>query len=136
MSRIYDALKEAERLRSKNRLAHEDCLGVMELPGRGCSGRREQEIELMIYGHVPSGHPFYRSAKALRWDANGGLVLLCIPVCEGQNLLLFNNQTSQEEICHIVNVRIRDIETHEVAVTFSSPRPEFWQIPDTRGDIH
>lgn len=136
MSRIYEALREAERVRSINGAADEDGLGVMELPSQECSEQREQEINLMIYGHAPSGPPFYESAKALRWNANGGLVLLGRPVFEGQNLLLFNDHTSQEEICRIVNVRVRDMETHEVDVTFSSPRPEFWEIPDTRGDIN
>jgi hypothetical protein len=135
MSRIYEALREAERIRSNNRVAAEDGLGVMEMPDRRCSERWELEIDLTVYGHVAGEPPFYERARALKGNENGGLILLSVPVCEGQDLLLINNRTSQEQICRIVNVHIRDLETSEASVAFPSPHPEFWEIPDNRSDI-
>ena len=73
----------------------------------------------------------FEQAKAIRGNANGGLFLLAIPVMEGQDLLLINNDTSQEQICNIVSVYIRDIQMSEVSVSFPLPNPDFWKSSGT-----
>jgi len=91
--------------------------------------RKELDIDLTVYGRSACEVPFYESAKAIKGNANGGLFLLSVPVTEGQDLLLINNTTSHEQICSIVSVRIRDIQTSEVSVSFPLPNPGFWKSP-------
>lgn len=127
MSRIYDAIKSARESRSKQGLDASDFLGEMELPERRMTPKKQLEIDLTVYGRSSCEAPFYEQARAIWGNANGGLFLLSIPVAEGQHLLLINNSTSQEQICNIVDVRIQDIQTSEVSVSFPLPNPAFWK---------
>jgi hypothetical protein len=99
----------------------------MELPERRVTPRKELGIDLTVYGRSPSQSAFYEQARAISGNANGGVFLLAIPVVEGQDLLLINNGTSQEQICNIVSVRVQDIQTSEVSVSFPLPNPGFWK---------
>ena len=131
MSRIYDALKNAQERRSKNGLGAGDTLGVMEMPERRSGPRYELDILLTVYGRAANELPFYEQAKKVRGYADGGLFLLVVPVLKGQDLLLINDRASKrEQICRVVNVTERDAQTCEVEVVFPSPNREFWGLPD------
>ena len=130
MSRYYDALRNAEEARLRNSAADRDSLGTMEMPDQRQSRRWELDVPLTVYGRAPSGTPFYQEADAVNGSANGGLIVLRMPVNEGQDLLLINNWTSKEQRCRVVYVRNRDAETNEVGVAFPSSNPEFWEVPD------
>lgn len=127
MSRIYDAIRSARESRSRNGLDASDLLGEMELPERRVTPRKELGIDLTVYGRSACQAAFYEQARAISGNANGGVFLLGVPVVEGQDILLINNDTSQEQICNIVSVRIQDIQTSEVSVSFPLPNPEFWK---------
>jgi len=127
MSRIFDAIKSARESRSKKGLETSDVLGEMELPERRVTPRKELDIDLTVYGRSSCEAAFYEQAKAISGNVNGGVFLLAIPVLEGQDLLLINNGTSQEQICNVVSVRIQDIQTSEVSVSFPLPNPDFWK---------
>jgi hypothetical protein len=131
MSRIFDAIKSARESRSKNGLDNSDILGEMELPERRVTPRKELDIDLTVYGRSSCEDVFYEQARAISGNVNGGVFLLAIPVLEGQDLLLINNGTSQEQICNVVSVRIQDIQTSEVSVSFPLPNPDFWKPSET-----
>ena len=131
MSRIYDAIKSARESRSKNGLDTSDILGEMELPERRVTPRKELDIDLTVYGRSTGEAAFYEQARAISGNVNGGVFLLAIPVVEGQDLLLINNGTSQEQVCNVVGVRIQDIQTSEVSVSFPLPNPDFWKPSGT-----
>jgi hypothetical protein len=131
MSRIYDAIQSARKSRSRNGLDTEDSLGEMTLPERRVTPRKELGINLTVYGRSVGEAAFYEQARALSGNANGGVLLLAIPVMEGQDLLLINNGTSQEQICKIVSVRAEDTQTLEVSVSFPMPNPDFWKPSET-----
>jgi hypothetical protein len=127
MSRIYEAIQNARE--SRMNLAHGrgDALGEMELPERRITPRVELQIDLTVYAR--SGDiAFYEEAKAISGNVNGGVFLVAMPVLEGQDLLLINNGTSLEQICNVIGVRIRDIQTSEVSVSFPVPNPDFWKL--------
>jgi hypothetical protein len=100
----------------------------MELPERRVTPRIELGIDLTVYGRSACEDAFYEQAKAVSGNANGGVLLLGIPVTEGQGLLLINNGTSQEQICNIVSVQAQDMQTLEVSVSFPLPNPDFWKL--------
>jgi len=134
MSRIYEALKNAQEQRSKNEISGRDGLGVMDMPERRGGVRRDLDIDLTVYGRRVSELPFLEHAHAVEGNSTGGLFLLAVPVLVGQDLFLINNRTSQEQLCRVVNVRARDPQTNEVSVLFPSPNPEFWEIPAADGE--
>src|SRR5579863_6815636 len=127
MSRIYDAIKNARESRSRGGFDNSDMLGAMELPERRVTPRQGLDIDLTVYGRSAYEDAFYEEAKAISGNANGGVFLLTIPVTEGQDLLLINNGTSQEQVCNVVDVRIRDILISEVSVSFPLPNADFWK---------
>ena len=131
MSRIYEALKNAQNQRSKSGFPERDVLGVIELPERPAEPRVALDVELTVYGRAAGESPFYENAKALSGNSFGGLFLLAVPVIEGQDLFLTNSQTLKEQICRVVSVRVQDAQTSEVSVEFPLPNPEFWQVPDS-----
>ncbi len=126
MSRIYDAIRIANESKAKVGPGRSDSLGEMELPDRRVTPRIDLDIDLTVYGRAAGNDPFYERAKAISGNANGGVFQLSIPVVEGQDLLLINNNTSREQICNVLSVQIRDIQTSEVSVSFPMPNPEFW----------
>jgi hypothetical protein len=127
MSRIFDAIQNARKSRSKDGVDASDSLGEMELPERRETPKKELGIDLTVYGRSEGEAAFYEQAKAISGNASGGVFLLGIPVMEGQNLLLINNGTALEQICNIVSVRTQDIQTLEVSVSFPLPNPNFWK---------
>jgi hypothetical protein len=127
MSRIFDAIRIARESRSKSGLDNKDALGQMELPERRVAPRQDLDIDLTVYGRSDVEGPFYEKARAISGNANGGVFLAAIPVLEGQDLLLINNGASEEQICNVLSVHIRDIQTCEVSVSFPAPNPDFWK---------
>jgi hypothetical protein len=132
MSRIYDAIRTARESRAQSGLNRSDCLGEMELPERRVTTRKELDIDLTVYGRLVLGDTFYAQAKAISGNANGGVFLLSVPVVEGQDLLLINNGMSQEQICNVIGIHIRDMQTSEVSVSFPIPNSDFWKNSATR----
>lgn len=126
MSRIFEAIQSARDSRSKSGTNTSESLGEMELPERRVAPRAGLDLNLTVYGRSSSDAVFYEQAKAISGNANGGVFLLAVPVAEGQDLLLMNCATSEEQICKVINVRIVDMQSSEVSVTFPSPNGTFW----------
>jgi hypothetical protein len=126
MSRIFEAIRIAKESRSKSGVAKSDSLGEMEMRERRVAPRDDLDINLTVYGRGVGDSVFYEQGKAISGNANGGVFLLGIPVTEGQDLLLINDGGSVEQVCSVVSVRIRDMQTSEVSVSFPTPNPKFW----------
>jgi hypothetical protein len=134
MSRIYEALRTVEAERSGVVAPDRGLLGIMERPDQRRFRRWELDVPLTVYGRGAGGSPFYQEAQALNVSAEGALVLIHEPVCEGQELLLINNYSSKEQRCQVVRVCSRDTETYEVGVKFPAPHLEFWNVPEASRD--
>jgi len=127
MSRIYDAIRIARETRAQSGVDFSERLGQMELEERRITPRHELDIDLTVYGRLPGEDTFYTQAKAISGNANGGVFLLSTPVVEGQDLLLINNGISEEQICCVVDVHVRDMQTCEISVSFPIPNSGFWR---------
>jgi PilZ domain len=92
------------------------------------STRREFQAIVRVYGRTLDGNAFYEDARTINVSVHGALLILNAPVSKGQNLLLFNEAAQRQQVCQIVDVRVRDTESAEVAVAFPSPHAEFWQV--------
>lgn len=131
MSKIYDPAKGLRDMEPRVADRASDTSTGMELPDRRIAPRQDLDVELTVYGRSAYGAPFYDRAKAIIGNPNGGLIVIPVPLTEGQDLLLINTGTSREQICTVVGVHIRDIQMSEVSVKFSSPNPAFWTTPAT-----
>jgi hypothetical protein len=130
MSQIYDAVKAVEAERSVRGAPARDSLGVMEMPEQRLFSRSESSVPLTVYGRAADGSPFYREADGVNMSPDGGLIVIRASVCEGEELLLINNRSSQEQLCRVVHVSSRDTDTSEVGVAFPSPNLTFWELSE------
>jgi hypothetical protein len=96
------------------------------------STRRRLETIIRVYGNNLKGNAFYEDARTINVSVHGALLLLNVPVAIGQMLLLFNEAIQRQQVCKVVDVRVRDTESLEVAVAFPTPHAEFWQTVPTR----
>jgi hypothetical protein len=102
MSKIFDALKHAQMVRSGKVHSNPPGEGAVEVPDRRRSRRWSYDVRVYVYGHGPSKDPFHEEAHTLHVNANGALLLLSAPVRKGQKLLLTNTLTQQEQDCSVV----------------------------------
>ena len=126
MSTIYDPTKGSRDTQSSAAEDAAESSADATLPDRRVAPRQELDVELTVYGRSAYGAPFYDRAKAIIGNPRGGLIVIPVPLTEGQDLLLINTTTSREQICTVVGVHIRDIQMSEVSVSFPSPNPAFW----------
>ncbi|HET6144657.1 MAG TPA: hypothetical protein VFE02_14195 [Candidatus Acidoferrales bacterium] len=127
MSRIYEAIRTARESRAQNGLTSSDSLAPMELDDRRVTPRKELDIDLKVYGRLAGGETFYTEAKAIGGNANGGVFLLSVPVVEGQDVLLINNGSSEEQICNVIKVHVDEMQMREITVSFPIPNAPFWK---------
>jgi len=96
------------------------------------STRRRFETIIRVYGNNLKGNAFYEDARTIDVSVHGALLLLNVPVAKGQMLLLFNEAIQRQQVCKVVDIRVRDTESLEVAVAFPTPHAEFWDAVPTR----
>jgi hypothetical protein len=96
------------------------------------STRRRLETIIRVYGNNLKGNAFFEDARTIDVSVHGALLLLNVPVAKGQMLLLFNEAIQRQQVCKVVDIRVRDTESLEVAVAFPTPHAEFWQVVPTR----
>src|ERR1700726_1019350 len=127
MSRIFDALKHAQQEREGKLQLNAPVEGATEVPDRRRSRRWTLDVSVYVYGHGPQKEPFHEEAHTLNVNANGALLLLSVPVHEGQMLLLTNQMTQREQDCRVVFLGTKHSRTVETGVAFPQTNPNFWQ---------
>ena len=131
MSKIFDALRHAELVRAGKVQPITSAADPVVVPDRRRARRWSLDISVYVYGHGPGKEPFHEEAHTLHVNANGALLLLSVPVREGQKLLLTNTRTQHEQDCRVVYLGTRRTRTIEAGVAFPTPNPDFWQLPKT-----
>jgi hypothetical protein len=133
LSRIWEALKQAERQRSRanGRDAESSRAG-----GRGVTDsdrrndlRHPHQATLLVYGSDVDKQPFHEETETLDANEEGCLLALETVVVRGQRLFLTNMRTQAELECRVVHVGQRIKGRTRVGVAFSSPAPDFWRRP-------
>lgn len=130
MSRIWDALKQAERQRA-NAASPSNMAGTSERPA-GRLDRREKlrdphSVPLLVYGSDAEKQPFHEEATTINANANGCLFALESAVSRGQRLFLTNTLNQAEQECRVIHVGRRARGKVRVGVEFARPVPHFWR---------
>jgi hypothetical protein len=131
LSRIWDALKLAERLRSRAG-AGGDLSPHAPSHASGDSERRRDlrhphYVPLLVYGSDADRQPFHEEAETLDANSEGCLLMLETVVAQGQRLFLTNTRTQAEQECRVVHLGKRVAGKTRVGVTFVSSSPDFWR---------
>jgi hypothetical protein len=126
MSKIWDALREAQRLKTDGVSKELPQNHRHAIPERRSTKRFAANAPVLVYGHGASDGPFHEETEALSVNARGGLITLTNAVSPGQTLLLINKITQREEKCTV----IRPAPTHQnrtcIVIEFPEPIPDFW----------
>jgi hypothetical protein len=129
VSRIFDAIKRAERTRVAQGRDKTGITSDGESWERRRSHRWTVDVPVFVYGHAAGKDPFYEEAHTLGVSAYGGLLVLSANVRPGQKLILTNNSTQAELECTVVYLGPQRTKTTEVAIEFSLPNAKFWPVP-------
>jgi len=134
MSRIFDALKHAQSVRANKAQARSPEADAGEFPNRRRSRRCTLDIPVYVYGHGAGQEPFHEEAYTLNVNDTGALLLLSVPVREGQRLLLTNQLTQKDQDCRVVYLGTRRSRTVETGVAFPAENADFWHSHSAPGD--
>lgn len=142
MSRIWQALKQAEQERSRKTvdrqapdvgdmepaLSHRSEGLRTELPSDRRKGlRHSHETTLLVYGSDAEKQPFHEESDTIDANDDGCLFLLATAVSPGQRLFLTNMRNQAEQECRVVYVgRIAQGKVR-IGVEFTRPAPQFWR---------
>ena len=130
MSRIWNALKQAEQERAHSSRASVHPAGRAPEPGGDIRGVRgsKQEASLLVYGSDADKQPFHEEAQACEANETGCWILLETPVILGQRLYLVNANNQDEEECRVIRVGRLIRGKRQVGVEFLRAAPSFWRV--------
>lgn len=131
MSRIWEALKQAERQRSaaEGRVRPEP---QSNEPAADDSDRRKglrhaHSVPVLVYGSDADKQPFHEETNTLDANQDGCLMLMETVVVRGQRLFLTNTRNQAEQECRVVHVGRRVRGKARIGVEFLRPAPHFWR---------
>jgi hypothetical protein len=104
MSKIWNALREAERLK-KQRVEEEGIENYWDtISDRRSTKRFLANAPVLVYGYGTAEDPFHALTEATSVNAGGGLITLATAVNAGagQILLLINETNLKEEKCTVI----------------------------------
>jgi hypothetical protein len=130
MSKIWDALREAERIKNKGIYKEGVENHYDPIPDRRSTKRLWANAPVLVYGYGARDNPFHEGTEALYVNARGGLITLNTAVNPGETLLLINKVNLKEQKCRVVRQKSTYLNRTAIAVEFPQPVPDFW---DTTG---
>ena len=145
MSRIWDALKQAEneRSRAKGRKraggltgagADTDSDSAAVVPAHlnsdGADRRRSerwgQPVPVLVYGSDSEKQPFHEETETADINDHGCSFTIATAVAKGQRLFLVNMLNDAERECRVVQASRRGRGKAQIAVEFSAADADFW----------
>jgi hypothetical protein len=126
MSKIWEALREAERLKTRRNYTKDPLDQYDLVVDRRATKRILANAPVLVYGYRATDEPFHEGTEALSVNARGGLITLTTAVKPGQELILINNVNQKEEKCTVVRHGSTYLNRTGIAVEFPQPVPDFW----------
>jgi hypothetical protein len=130
LSRIWEALKQAER----ERLRSEDSAPpdrADDPPPDGAERRgalrHTHRVSLLIYGSDADKEPFHEETETIDAHDHGCSLSMETIVVRGQRLLLTNMRNQSEQECRVVHVGKRVKGRARVGIEFVVPAAQFWR---------
>ena len=131
MSRIWDALKQAEKERGRAKQPRKAAEHSHSHPHSDGADRRRsqrwgQPVPVLVYGSDSERQPFHEETETADINDDGCSFTIATAVAKGQRLFLVNMQNDAERECIVVQAGKRARGKADVAVEFSSSTPDFW----------
>jgi PilZ domain len=126
VSRIWDALKQAENERSRSKGRKQNEHPHSDGADRRRSNRWEQPVPVLVYGSDSEKQPFHEETETADINDDGCSFTIATVVVKGQRLFLVNMLNEAERECRVVQAGQRPRGKAHVAVEFSGAAPDFW----------
>jgi hypothetical protein len=143
VSRIWNALKQAEKERSRSKgrkqAGHSPAISVPKesapvVPAHpnsdGADRRRSerwgQPVPVLVYGSDSEKQPFHEETETADISDDGCSFAIATAVAKGQRLFLVNMLNDAERECRVVQASRRARGKSEIAVEFSAADADFW----------
>jgi hypothetical protein len=126
LSRLWEALKQAERERSAAITAEKSDASPNTCDRRG-KLRHSHNVALLVYGSDTEKQPFHEETTTIDVNDRGCLIALESAVSHGQRLFLTNTVNQAEQECRVVHVGRRSHGKVSIGVEFAKPCPHFWR---------
>ena len=130
MSKIWESLRQVERLEKRRIYARHPRNEYDLVPERRATKRVLANAPVLVYGYGATDAPFHEGTEAVSVNARGGLITLTTAVKPGQTLLLINKVNEKEEPCTVVRQGSTYFNRTGIAFEFPRSIPDFW---DTTG---
>jgi hypothetical protein len=128
VSRIWDALKEAEHQRSRRGgVDGGERADAAKSGDRRSSARSVHRVPLLVYGSDCDKQPFHEEIYTTEVSDNGCMFSLEAVVARGQRLILTNMRNQEEQECRVVHVGRRIQSRSKIGVEFLKRVPGFWE---------
>jgi hypothetical protein len=127
LSRVWDALRRAERERAGNGDSASKTATSSNERDRREKFRHAHRVPLLVYGSDMEKQPFHEEALTIDANENGCLIALESEVSRGQRLFLTNTINQAEQECQVVRVGRRSRGKAMIEVAFARPAPHFWR---------
>jgi hypothetical protein len=125
MSKIFDAIRDAEEAVAERRHSEIAATNIMEELDLRRTCRTSDPIPFFVYGYNPNGTPFGEQACTIEINAHGALISMNTAVSLGARLLLTNETNQETQGCTVVAVTARQGRDAEVAVAFDMATSRF-----------
>ena len=94
--------------------------------------RRSQRLLLRIAIQTRrqslAGKPITEATETLAVNAHGALIRLTAPVIEGEEIVIRNERTQEEQICRVVYIGPAEGARVQAGIEFLHPTPQLWGI--------
>jgi len=97
-------------------------------PKQRRSQRLLLKIPVLVRGLKAGKEAFQEESYTMVVNAHGALFLLATEVRTGQELVLKNRTTQDEQVCKVVYLGPVDNGKVQVGVEFTRPAPTFWHV--------
>src|SRR5882762_7277912 len=90
-----------------------------------------QDLPVLVYGRRKDEEPFREETKVHLLNLRGGLITLATSVEPGQQLILMNVATEEDQRCRVASVGERHLGRSMIGIQFSWLAQKSWHIDDT-----
>ena len=92
---------------------------------------RPPDLSVLVYGRRKDEEPFWEETNVRLLNLRGGLITLATSVEPGQQLIVMNVATEEDQQCRVAFVGEQHLGRNMIGIQFSRFAQKFWHIDDT-----
>jgi hypothetical protein len=87
-----------------------------------------QNYPVLVYGREGDEEPFQEETNVRRLNFRGGLITLATKVAPGQQLILINPASEDDQRCRVAFVGEQHLGRSMIGIQFTQPALDFWRV--------